>query len=133
MSYNRKTAVPIRQVANAISEALTEYSAETAMCLDECVDYVAEKCAEKLKKTSPRRKVKGKHYADGWFVDTAYSKLGNKRVLVRNKFYQLTHLLENGHAKKGGKGRTKAIPHIKPVEEWAQEELPKQFKERVKK
>lgn len=133
MSYNRKTAVPIGQAANAISEVLTEYSNEVAMCSDECVDYVAGKCVEKLKKTSPRRKVEGRHYADGWFADTVYGKLGNKRVLVRNKFYQLTHLLENGHAKKGGKGRTKAIPHIKPVEEWAQEELPKQFKERVKK
>ena len=133
MSYNRKSAVPVGKVANAISEALAEYTQEVAACSDECVDYVAERCAEKLTSSSPRRKTNGGDYAKSWAVDTVYSKLGNKRVLVRNKLYQLTHLLENGHAKKGGKGRTKAIPHIKPVEEWAQEELPKQFKERMKK
>lgn len=133
MSYNRKTAVPVNKVTNAISEALAEYSQEVAACSDECVDYLAEKCVEKLKSTSPRRKKNGGTYAKSWFVDTAYSKLGNKRVLVRNKLYQLTHLLENGHATKGGKDRVKAIPHIKPVEEWAQEELPKCFKERMKK
>lgn len=132
MSYSRKTVVPVRKAANAISEALAEYTQEVAKSVDECVDIVAEKCVEKLKSSSPRRKVNGGTYAENWFVDTAYSKLGNKRVLVRNRLYQLTHLLEKGHAKKGGKGRTKAIPHIKPVEEWAQEELPKQIKEKLK-
>lgn len=133
MSYNRKSVVPVKRAANAIADALTEYSKEIAASVDASVDYVAEQCVDKLKATSPRSKATGKHYADGWFADTAYSKHGNKRVLIRNKFYQLTHLLENGHAKKGGKGRTKAIPHIKPVEEWAQDELPKQFAERMKK
>ena len=46
------------------------------------------------------------------------------------KTYPLAHLLENGHAKRGG-GRTAPIVHIKPVEEWAIEEVQKTIKEEV--
>ena len=55
-------------------------------------------------------------------------------MIVRNKkYYYLTHLLEHGHAKKGGKGRVKAFVHIKPVEEYAQKALPELIETRLKK
>ena len=44
------------------------------------------------------------------------------QVVVHSKRYQLTHLLEFGHAKRGG-GRTRAFPHIAPAEQAGIEQL----------
>ena len=46
--------------------------------------------------------------------------------------YQLTHLLEHGHTKRGG-GRVRAIPHIAPAEEEGVKELEDDIKEALEK
>jgi hypothetical protein len=53
-------------------------------------------------------------------------------VVVHSKNrYQLTHLLENGHAKRGG-GRVRAIPHIGPAEEIGIRELEERIERALK-
>lgn len=47
--------------------------------------------------------------------------------------HRLTHLLEKGHAKRGGNGRVRAYPHIRYGEEYAINELPKRIKEIIEK
>ena len=127
----KSVEIPISKLADAVTNELSSYSAEVAKVVDECVEDVANQCVDKLKSTSPRRTGK---YAEGWKSEVAYHKSGNKRIVVRNKkYYYLTHLLEYGHALKGGKGRVKAIVHIKPVENFAKKELQRQIEVRVKK
>ncbi|WP_144497414.1 HK97 gp10 family phage protein [Bacillus toyonensis] len=79
-------------------------------------EKVADAAVEKLKQGSPK---KTGAYRKGW----RKKKEGNG-VVLHNTQGQLTHLLENGHAKVGG-GRVPAQVHIRPVEEYIIDELPR--------
>ena len=62
-------------------------------------------------------------YSKNWTVKTTKETSESLEFTVYSpKKYQLAHLLEKGHAKRGG-GRTKAVPHIAPAEESAVKEL----------
>ncbi len=71
------------------------------------------------------------HYADGWGVTYFRKGNGKFQFVVHNKKKPgLTHLLENGHALNIG-GRARAIVHIKPVEEWCNEEFERRVEMRL--
>lgn len=60
-------------------------------------------------------------------------KVGKKRYIIKihNKTdYQLTHLLEFGHATRNG-GRTKPEPHIRPIEEKYSKEFENELKKKI--
>lgn len=123
--------IKISAMANKIIDELEAYSDEIADTVDKDVTAVAKESVKKLNDTSPNR---NGGYSEGWKVKTVSSKRGNKRTVVHNTEYRLTHLLENGHdIKRDGKiiGYSDAIPHIAPVEEWAEEELQKRIEEDI--
>lgn len=101
--------------AKELKDIIDTFSEKVENTVKEASKEVAEMAAGELRATSPRRPGKGKHYATGWAVKQ--SKKGLGKVVYNKDKYQLTHLLEYGHAKRGGNGRVKAIPHIKSVEE----------------
>ena len=81
----------------------------------ETVDEITKKAKEELKQTSREKfKLHGRDepYYKGWAVKLSKKRNGVYHKVIWNKTnYQLTHLLEFGHATRNG-GRTRAIPHI---------------------
>ena len=115
-------------VTAQMTELLDEVNKDVERSAKTNIQTVAKESVQQLKNTSP---VKTGSYAKGWGV----KKLGDMDVVVHNRTdYQLTHLLENGHVirnKKGTYGRAPAHKHIKPVEEWAIDELPRRILEGI--
>lgn len=111
-----------------MAEILNEIETDVKDSTRKNIDAVSREAVQKLKNTSPR---KTGSYASGW----GKKKQGEMDVVVYNRTdASLTHLLENGHViknKKGTYGRTHGIKHIKPVEEWASDELPRRILEDI--
>lgn len=101
-----------------ISKYLNEYKEDIDDDVVEAVDQITKEAKDELKQTSPRRKgTRENPYYRGWSVKLAKKQTGKYTKAIWNKTnYQLTHLLEFGHVTRSGT-RTRAIPHIRPVEE----------------
>lgn len=91
-----------------IADRLAQFTDEIQEELEKAADQVTTEAIDTLKRTSPKRKHR---YAKSWT-----RKKTPQGYIIHNKKYYLTHLLENGHAKRGG-GRVEGIKHIAPVEE----------------
>lgn len=115
-----------------LSQILSEYSEEVVDATNSSIDKVSKEAAKMLRNNSPK---KTGSYARGWGTKAERGHGGIKTVTVHNRTdYQLTHLLEKGHVirnKKGTYGRAPAHPHIKPVEEWANNELPAEIERKL--
>ena len=116
-------------MADEIAKMLTEYEAAIVKNVDASGKAVADKGAKQLRQTSPKRTGK---YAKSWGVTREDSSFGeNAKYIIHNKkHYRVAHLLEHGHVMANGK-RTKAIPHIKPVEEQVIREYEKKVREAI--
>lgn len=121
--------IPLEQLGNEIAKILSEYTEDVIEGIDKTGQKVANEAVKELKAKSPK---KTGVYAKGWGRKTE-KKVGDvDTIIIYNKTKPgLTHLLEHGHAKRGG-GRTKAKPHIKPVEEMVIEEFTSEVEKVIK-
>lgn len=118
------------QLASTVSDFLETYTEDVTIGMKEDVRKTADECRDEIKARSP---VKTGQYKKGWSKKIAFENHSDLRIIVHNKKrYQLTHLLENGHAKVGG-GRVNGKPHIRPAEEHALQKLQQRIIVRVKK
>lgn len=111
---SRKASV--NNLADEITNALREYTTEVEEGLEKAKEDNAKEAVKILKSTSPVGKRTRRKYKDGWRA----KKVGSAWVVHNATNYQLTHLLEKGHAKVGPKGgRVPGKPHIYPAEQKA--------------
>ena len=109
-----------QELENAIIKELSEYSADVTEGIKREVRTVTKEAVRTLKSTSPPDTGE---YAQGWTSKVEYESAEDIRIRIYNrKKPQLTHLLENGHAKVDG-GRVDGQPHIGPAEQQIEDKL----------
>lgn len=99
-----------------LSKVLEGYAGRISEVLDRAAEKAAKNTVKRLKALSPRRTGK---YASSW-GQKAEGK--DSRIIYNRERYQLTHLLEYGHAKVNG-DRVAPRPHIAEAERAAVSEF----------
>lgn len=118
--------VGVDGLADALEKILDDYGDEIAEKNEEVVQKVGRRGAKALREESGA-KFNGTKYAGGWSVTFEGDRIHKTAIIYNKKVPGLPHLLEHGHAKRGG-GRTRGTLHIKPVEN----ELIKMFEKDIK-
>lgn len=132
MSRGRRL-VGVGDIVEEITGLMQEYANDVAEDMKIDAKEVAKEAVKELKATSPVGKGSRKgHYNKGWTYsvekDSAY-KIG---ITVHNsKKPGLAHLLEKGHARRGGGRNVPGKEHISPVEQKVIENYEKRLKERL--
>ena len=122
------SGIDIEDLADVIMEELRSFSEEITEGMKEEVKQVAKECAKDIKDKAP---VDSGTYKKNWKVKNVFESQNDICVVVHSaKEYRRTHLLEHGHAKRGG-GRVEGIPHIKPAEENAEKKLMKKVEIKI--
>ena len=106
-------SVSAGSLADAIMESLREYSSLAADEMKEAVRAAGNTVRDEIREKAPKDTG---IYAKSWTVKKQRETSSSLSLTVhsRNR-YQLAHLLEFGHAKRGG-GRVSAKPHIADAE-----------------
>lgn len=100
----------------AIKKILDEYGEEVNAHIKEATHKIALAGARELRATAKTTFDGTGKYAKGWRTWSEASKYTQKETIYNKSLPGLPHLLEHGHAKRGG-GRVQGRAHIKPVEE----------------
>lgn len=109
-------------------EELEKYRDLAAEDLKEAVKQTGNDVKKDISANAPVRTGK---YKKSWSVKKTAETAESIEVVVHSKNrYQIAHLLEHGHAKRGG-GRVAAIPHIGPAEKRGEEELVRKIKAKL--
>lgn len=121
--------VRIEEMASAIMESMEEYADLATEDLKKAVRSAGEAVRDKIRDTAPKRTGA---YRKSWAVKNTKETSNSLEVTVYSRDrYRLTHLLEFGHAKRGG-GRVAGRPHIAPAEktgmEWLEAEIERSLK-----
>lgn len=119
----------VDDLTRLIVSELEEYTKDIDESMQKEIDDLAKEVKKDLESNSNVPELTG-DYKRGFYIKKNAQGMGYKRVTVANKKYQLTHLLENGHALING-GRTKSFKHWESAQIIA-DTLPERMEEVIK-
>lgn len=105
----------MEQLEAAVGRILREYGDEIDQNVGEVTTRLARSGAAALRTASANTFGGSGRYAKGWTATIQKTRAGTSAVVHNAETPGLPHLLENGHANRGG-GRTPGRPHIAPIE-----------------
>lgn len=115
-----------------LSAVLNDYSDELKEEVTQAIKTSADTTTKLLRTVADQLHHRTGDYAKGWTVTKVETSWNGIKATVYNKTKPwLAHLLNNGHAKRGG-GRVNGDGHIDNVTEFAQENLFKEVERMIK-
>lgn len=116
------------QLADEVIGELDRYAHATMGEVKEAVRDTADSVRDDIERHAPRRTGA---YARSWSVAVEKETAEEITMAVHSTDrYEFTHLLEFGHAKRGG-GRVAAIPHIAPARERGEKKLEQELEREI--
>ena len=110
----------IDAMADEIMKGLTDYADLADEAMKKAVRKTAKSEKDEISANAPKRTGA---YSKSWTANKVSENSHSLQMTVYSKNrYQLAHLLEHGHAKRGG-GRVAGKPHIAPAEQNGEELL----------
>ena len=117
--------IKIQELSKDLDNILIEYGKKIDQYVEEGTDKNITDAKNELRVKSPKakrvvsigvgKKQNPGAYSNSWYIVSKKNKYLYTKV-VANRIYQLTHLLEFGHASRNG-SPVKAVPHIRPTED----------------
>ncbi|AGU73006.1 hypothetical protein Javan112_0022 [Streptococcus phage Javan112] len=120
--------VKIDSLSSEVMKELEKYADVTTEKVKKSVQNAGKTVRDEISRNAPSDTGK---YSKSWKIKTVRETSNSLELVVHSKNrYQLTHLLEFGHAKCGG-GRVSARPHIVNAEEKAIKVFEEEIKEAI--
>lgn len=108
----KSKVVGIAKLDKELSNILKDYTKNLAGNVDNAALKITKETVKDIQDNARSQGLTRRpRYIKGW----TYKKVGTSFIVHNKTDYQLTHLLEKGHVKRGG-GRVRAYTHIRPAE-----------------
>ena len=119
----RGKRVGVKDLDTAINQIFEQYAGEVNDNVEEITTELGQAGAKEIRAKARDMFGGTGKYARDWTSIAESDRFGTTATIYNKNHYQLAHLLEFGHANRGGgrtpgtKERTEGKAHIKPVEE----------------
>lgn len=121
---------PIDKLTQEVDKILQEYGEDVQDNLNEIVGDLTKHGAKTLRSQSRSTFGGSGKYASGWTTKFESDRLSTQGIIYNQSVPGLPHLLEHGHANRGG-GRTPGRVHISTVEQALIKEIESKVKSKL--